>query len=58
VEEGRQLRDRWNEIIATSNWQPQAQIATRAAPAFNWLDEQDEIDRRRQDHEAAVEALH
>jgi len=57
VELGRTLRDRWNENITTSGWQPHEPIANRVAPALNWLDEQDEIDRQREEHVAATAAL-
>ena len=57
VELGRTLRDRWNENIATSGWQPQEPIANRAAPALNWLNEQDEIDRRQEEHVAATRCV-
>jgi hypothetical protein len=57
VELGRTLRDRWNEIVATSGWQPRGPIADRAAPALNWLSKQDEIEQRRAEYETAIDAL-
>jgi hypothetical protein len=57
VEQGRTLRSCWYDIIAKSGCQPQEYIANRAAPALKWLQEQDEIERQRQDHKAALDAL-
>ena len=56
-EHGRTLRDRWNETIAKSGWQPQQQIADRAARALEWLKERDEAADRRHEHETALQAL-
>ncbi len=57
IEQGRTLRSCWYDIIAKSGCQPQEYIANRAAPALKWLQEQDEIERQRQDHKVALDAL-
>jgi hypothetical protein len=54
---GRTLRDRWNEIVASSHWELPPQVVDRAAPALHWLDEQDETLQEQQAYEAAVAAL-
>ena len=57
VESGRKLRNSWNEIITSSGFQPQEHIVNRAAPALKWLQEQDELERQRQDHKSALDTL-
>jgi hypothetical protein len=57
LEQGRTLRDRWNEIITGSGWQPEEPIANRAAPALDWIDGQDRLEQQRQDFETATASL-
>ncbi len=57
AETARTLRDRWNRIIAESNFQPQPPVALQAASVFKWLKGEDEKQRHRHEYEAATNAL-
>lgn len=57
VEEGRRLRERWNECIEILPLADGDPLADRVAPALDWLREQDEQEERLGNHEACVGAL-
>jgi hypothetical protein len=53
----RAVRSRWQEAAATAKLPPDDSLAQRAAPALEWLAEQDRRDALRQGHIAAIAAL-
>lgn len=57
VKSGQAARDRWNQLVATSGWQAQEQVAARAAPAFEWLADQDRIEERKKECEGVLSDL-
>ncbi len=57
VDRGRELRQRWNELLATPGFTPANELCARAAPALEWLEEQDELQQRQERHVFAIGAL-
>lgn len=57
VEAGRAARGQWQSCAEVAGLLPNDELAERAAPALEWLEEQDQLERARQRHAAALDAL-
>ncbi len=57
AEAGRQWRQHWNAAAKPVVWTNDDPTHLFALPALEWLTEQDQLDARRAEHEAAVERL-
>jgi hypothetical protein len=57
VDVARALREQWHRTIGESQLQPSDHLALQAAPALEWLEAQDELELRRQEHQAALGVL-
>ena len=57
VARAREHRAAWNKMLDTPGFVIEAELAEQAAPALEWLDEQDRLEQRRQHHLAAVAVM-
>jgi len=57
VGRGRELRSEWNALADTDGLTVDGEVAARAAPALEWLEEQDQLEDRHQRHLSAVASL-
>lgn len=57
VDAGRRIRDEWRDAVLIASMAQDEPLLLHAAPALEWLDAQDEMERREQQQRQALAAL-